>query len=283
MTTDDRYGKRRVMSVVLGMPRTPHMASDRAFFGVAALIFMLTAAATIVWCSSMASMGGMDMPGDWTMSMMWMRMPGQTWLGVATVFLGMWIVMMIAMMLPALMPMLWRYRLVLGEAGERRLGRLTALVGVGYFFVWTLLGMCAFAVGSVLATFTMHVPALARAVPMAIGVVVVLAGLLQLTSWKAAQLACCHHLSLREQILPADVGAALRLGFRQGVRCSRCCAGLMTVLLVCGVMDLRAMILVTAATTLERIAPTGQRVAQVIGGVIIVAGVLLIGRAAGVR
>ena len=55
-------------------------------------------------------MGEMLMPGDWSMSMTWMRMPGQTWLGAATSFLGMWVVMMVAMMLPSLVPMLWNYR-----------------------------------------------------------------------------------------------------------------------------------------------------------------------------
>ena len=63
-------------------------------------------------------------------------MPGQTWLPAAASFLGMWIVMMVAMMLPSLVPMLWRYREAVGMKGETRLGRLTALVGVGYFLVW---------------------------------------------------------------------------------------------------------------------------------------------------
>jgi hypothetical protein len=53
--------------------------SERAFFGVSALLFAASAAATIVWCASMSAMGGMPMPGGWTMSMAWMRMPGQTW------------------------------------------------------------------------------------------------------------------------------------------------------------------------------------------------------------
>ena len=44
------------------------------------------------------------MPGGWTMSMVWMRMPGQTWPGAAASFLGMWVVMMVAMMLPSLAP-----------------------------------------------------------------------------------------------------------------------------------------------------------------------------------
>jgi hypothetical protein len=51
--------------------------SERAFFGVSALLFAASAAVTIVWCASMSAMGGMSMPGGWTMSMAWMRMPGQ--------------------------------------------------------------------------------------------------------------------------------------------------------------------------------------------------------------
>ena len=84
--------------------------SQRAFFGVSALLFAASAALTIAWSASMSAMGGMPMPGGWTMSMAWMRMPGQTWTGAAVSFLGMWVVMMVAMMLPSLAPMLWRYR-----------------------------------------------------------------------------------------------------------------------------------------------------------------------------
>jgi predicted metal-binding membrane protein len=117
------------------------MASERAthhaFFGVSALLFAASAALTTLWCASMSAMGEMPMPGGWTMAMAWMRMPGQTWPGAAASFLGMWVVMMVAMMLPSLVPMLWRYRQAVGRTGETRLGRLTALVGVGYFFVWT--------------------------------------------------------------------------------------------------------------------------------------------------
>jgi len=57
--------------------------------------------------------------------MAWMRMPGQTWPGAAASFLGMWVVMMVAMMLPSLVPMLWRYRQAVGRTGDPRLGRLT--------------------------------------------------------------------------------------------------------------------------------------------------------------
>src|ERR1700745_1067643 len=137
--------------------------SQRAFFGVSALLFAASTAGTIAWCASMPAMCGMPMPGGWTMSMAWVRMPGQTWSGAAASFLGMGGVMMGAMMRPSLVPMLWRYRQAVGRTGATRLGRLTALAGVGYFFVWTVFGMAAFALGVALAVVEMEEPALARA------------------------------------------------------------------------------------------------------------------------
>jgi hypothetical protein len=88
------------------------------------LLFAANAAVTS-WCASMSAMCEMPMPGGWTMSMAWMRMPGQTWTGVAASFLGMWVVMMVAMMLPSFVPMLLRHRIafvqVLRLACSRRL------------------------------------------------------------------------------------------------------------------------------------------------------------------
>ena len=51
--------------------------SQRAFFGVSALLVAASAALTTVWCASMSAMGEMPLPGGWTKSMAWMRMPGQ--------------------------------------------------------------------------------------------------------------------------------------------------------------------------------------------------------------
>jgi predicted metal-binding membrane protein len=57
----------------------------------------------------------------------------------------------------------------------------------------------------------------------------------------------------------------------------------MVILLVIGIMDLRAMVLVTAAITVERLAPAGERVARAIGTAVVGAGVILIAQAAGLR
>jgi predicted metal-binding membrane protein len=187
-----------------------------------------------------------------------MQMPGGTWLGAAASFLGMLVVMMVAMMLPSLVPTLRRYHQV-------GLGRLTALVGVGYFAVWTVFGMVAFLFGA----------ALPRATPIAVGVVVLLAGFLQFTAWKARHLACCREAPAGERDR-----TAWQHGLRLGVHCTQCCVGLIVILLVIGVMDLRAMVVVALAITAERLAPAGERVARATGAVVIGAGVFLIVRAA---
>jgi predicted metal-binding membrane protein len=253
--------------------------SQQAFFGVAALLFAASSAVTVVWCESMSAMGGMPMPGGWTMSMAWMRTPGQTWPGAAASFLGMWVVMMVAMMLPSLVPMLWRYRRAVGRAGDARLGWLTTFVGGGYFFVWAVCGVVVFALGVGLAAIEMQRPALADAVPGVVGVIVLVAGVLQFTAWKARQLACCRAVPGCGCTVPADVGGAWRYGLRLGLRCSYCCASLTMVLLVIGVMDLRLMAAVATATTVERLAPSGDRVARAIGVVVVGAGLLLVARA----
>src|SRR5258708_34685698 len=111
--------------------------SSPALFGTSALFVAASVALTTAWCSSMSAMGEMSMPGGWTMSMAWMPMPGQTWLGAAASFGGMWVVMMAAMMLPSLVPTLWGYRPTVGT-GATRLRWLPAPGAVGYFCVWTM-------------------------------------------------------------------------------------------------------------------------------------------------
>jgi predicted metal-binding membrane protein len=264
--------------------------SETAFIGVSALLFAGSTTLTIVWCASMSAMG-MSMPGGWTMSMTWMRMPGQTWLGAAGSFLGMWVVMMVAMMLPSLVPMLRRYRQAVGRTaasagatrrrGATRLGPLTAIAGAGYFFVWTVFGMAVFPLGVALAEVEMQQPALARAVPIGVGVVVLIAGALQFSAWKARHLACCREAPGRGHTLPADARTAWQHGLRLGLHCIFCCASLMAIVLVIGVMNLHAMAVVAAAITVERLAPAGAHTARGIGAVVIGAGLFLTVRATG--
>jgi predicted metal-binding membrane protein len=208
------------------------------------------------------------MPGGWTMSMVWMRMPDQTWASAGASFVGMWGVMMVAMMLPSLVPVLWRYRESVrrgGASGATQLGALTAVAGVAYFGAWTLLGAAVFPLGVALAAIEMRVPDVARLVPIAAGVVVVLAGVLQCSAWKRRHLACCREEHWRGGVVPATPRAAWRHGLRLAVHCIYCSAGSTAILLVVGIMDLRAMVVVALATIAERFAPNGERVARLLG------------------
>jgi predicted metal-binding membrane protein len=190
--------------------------------------------------------------------------------------------MMAAMMLPSLVPMLMRYRRAVGRTSEARLHALTALVGVGYFFIWTLFGALVFPLGVALAAIEMRQSALARVAPIAVGVVVLIAASLQFTAWKARRLAWCREAPKHASTLTAGARAAWRHGLCLGVHCAESCAGLMAILLVIGVMDLRAMAAVTAAITVERFAPNGVRVTRAIGAIGVGAGLFMIALAAGI-
>jgi len=94
------------------------------------------------------------MPGGWTMSMVWMRMPEQNVVRASLAsFLSMWIVMMVAIMLPSLVPALLRYRPAVGGSRNAPLGRLTAASGPRYFFVWTMFRIGRLSLGVALAAF----------------------------------------------------------------------------------------------------------------------------------
>jgi predicted metal-binding membrane protein len=255
---------------------TPMLAactSQRCFLAIWATFFALAATLTIAGSASMSAMGAMPMPGGWAMSMTWMRMPGQSWGGAAASFLLMWEVMMAAMMLPSLVPTLWRYRQRVGSAGRMRLELLTALVGAGYFCAWSLLGLLVFALGASVAAAEMQWPSLARLTPCLAGAIVLMGGLLQFSAWKNRQLAHCRRALRNAPVVPAQ---AWRQGLNLGLHCCLSCANLTAIQWVIGVMDLRAMLFVTLAITAERLAPTGKHVIHAIGVAAIVAGALLI-------
>jgi predicted metal-binding membrane protein len=241
--------------------------SQRTFVITSALLFTVSAALTIRLCASMSAMGEMAMPGGWSMSMMWMRMPEQDWFGAAASFVGMWIVMTLAMMLPSLVATLWRCR-----------DRLAALVAIGYFFVWTVVGLVVFPLSVTVAAVAMQQPALARAVPSTVGLVVLVAGAFQFSERKARHLECCRKAPGPIGAPPMKLRGAVGRGIRLGLHCCYCTAGFTAILLVAGVMDLRAMALVTAAISAERLAPSG-RVSQGVGVLLTAAGLFLVARA----
>lgn len=253
------------------------LAGGRGFIGATALLFALSVLVTALCCAPMASMAARPMSGGWSLSMAWMRMPGQSWAAAGAIFVSNWSVMMVAMMLPSLAPTLWRYRQSLGMHGPH-CERLTALVAGGYFLVWTLLAIPVFALGNGVARAAMHQPGLARAVPAATALLVLAAGVLQFTAWKAHALECCRSAP---SCTAKRAACALRHGLRLGVRCGACCAGPTAVLLALGVMDLRVMAGMTILISAERLAADGARVARLGGGVLLGVGAWLLVREVG--
>jgi predicted metal-binding membrane protein len=230
-----------------------------------AIAFVACAATTAWACAAMR--GGMAMPGGWTMSMAWMRMAGQGWAAAAATFVAMWAVMMAAMMTPSLSPVLLHHR-------------RPVRVAAGYLAVWTAIGAAIYPVGVALAIAEMRAPALARAVPLATGVALIAAGVVQLGPGTLTALARCRDRSCCLPGRRPGPRAALRDGVRLGRRCARCCAAPMAVLVLWGVMDVVAMIVVGAAITVERLAPRPRPIVRALGAAAIAAGGIAIARAA---
>jgi predicted metal-binding membrane protein len=120
--------------------------------------------------------------------------------------------------------------------------------------------------------------AVARWLPVASGVVLLVAGGVQFTSWKARQLVLWREGSGCNCPPPASALGAWRHGLRLGVRCSLCCGSLMLALLAIGMMNLVAMAAVTLAISAERLAPVPLRVGRMAGVAMVVLGVLTIAR-----
>jgi predicted metal-binding membrane protein len=249
---------------------------DHWFYALSASAFLASVVATVRLCRSMS--GGMDMPGGWTMSMAWMKMPGQSWSGASWMFAQMWFVMMVAMMTPSLVPMLTRYRQTLRREADGAVSMATLRAAIAYFAVWQAVGVMAYALGVAFASFTMRSASLSRLVPALTGVALILSGIVQLSHWKQAKLEHCRDpIACTEQHRAPSAGGWGH-GLQLGACCGACCSGFMLALLVLGSMDLLVMTIVALAITGERLLPKPAIAVRISG-----AAMLAIGTAALVR
>ena len=197
------------------------------------------------------------------------------WLGAYAAFVVRWVGMMAAMMLPSFLPRLWHYARAAMPIGPARGVGLAALAGAGYLSVWALLGALVYPASVAFGAAAAALPALGRATPMLAGAVVACAGGLQFTAWKSHHLACLRAPAPTYDSERYAPGAALRYGARLGVHCGSCGAGLTAVMLMLGTMDLRVMAAAAVAVVVERQALAGERVARVLGGVGVAAGLVM--------
>jgi predicted metal-binding membrane protein len=193
--------------------------------------------------------------------------PGTMGLGSAA-FLGLWVVMMAAMMLPSVAPL---GAMLAGDAPGRS-GRLTGLV-CGYLAAWSGFGVVTLALSATSSRLADSGDGLAVWVGAA---VLVAAGLYQFTPPKEMCLSACRSplrivLHVRAYRGPLR---HVRAGIHHGLYCVGCCWALMVALLALGLMDLRWMVAFAVGVTLEKVWRHGERLSYAIGIGLIVLGLL---------
>ena len=191
-------------------------------------------------------------------------------------FLGVWLVMMAAMMLPSVTPVavLWTRVIGGGSAGVARAARMSLFLG-GYLLVWTVFGLVAYPVLAGASRLLAASPAAAQWLGVAIFIV---AGGYQLTSWKDWCLGRCrspvgalmYYAGFRGR------GRDLRVGLHHGATCAGCCWGLMIVLVAVGVMNLAVMAALAAVILAEKLWRYGRPFGRAVGVVLVAVGVLAI-------
>jgi predicted metal-binding membrane protein len=206
---------------------------------------LLFGAAVVAWAVTVERMRGMDAgPGT--------DLGGLGW------YLGIWLTMTAAMMLPSAAP------------AARHVARLayrlpTLLFAAGYLAVWTGYGLAAYGLFRLVTSLDIGWLAWDEGGPYVAGGVIVVAGVYELTPWK--------QLSLRRCRSPQHPVSALRSGLAHGLDCVGCSGGLMAVLFVVGVMSLFWMAVVAAAIFAEKVLPHGARLSRVFALALVALGI----------
>jgi predicted metal-binding membrane protein len=222
------------------------------------------AIAALAWVISAQRMNGMD--GG----------PG-TDPGALGFFLGVWVVMMAAMMLPAAAPMAMGYAERQREARPQEpaaRSSATALFATGYLAVWGLLGIAAYAVIEAGRALDGGVLGWNRGGRWVAAGIILAACLYQLTPAKRACLARCRDArSLMISRPSGGLEAGLGAGIRHGVWCVGCCWALMAALFALGAMSLAWMALISVLIAAERLLPWRRLSAGSVAVVLLALGV----------
>jgi predicted metal-binding membrane protein len=228
----------------------------------------------------MDAMGGMAM--DETAEMAATGMAGAGWsLAGLIAFLVSWAVMMAAMMFPAAAPMVLLFRTVATQRQARGDAFVpTWMFVAGYLLVWTAVGAITWVVVQGLSDLVGRLDAPARATwgSVALGAVLIGAGLYQLTPLKRLCLDHCRSpLAFVMSHWREGRLGALRMGLSHGAYCLGCCWALFAVLVAAGIMSLAWMLLLTLIVFAEKVLPGGQRTSQVVGIALVALGIGVVG------
>jgi predicted metal-binding membrane protein len=214
-----------------------------------------------------------DMYGDMTGSAAWMMTPTWTF-GYLLLLWAMWAAMMAAMMLPSATPFVLLY----ARAARARVGSthvvapVYALAG-GYVLVWGAFSMGAALLQQALAGSGLLTPMMEPSAATAAGVLLLVAGLYQLTPFKQACLRSCRTpLAFMSTRWRRGTSGAWRMGAEHGLFCLGCCWALMLLLFAGGVMNLFVVLALTVWVAVEKLAPFGEHSARISGALLLVAG-----------
>jgi predicted metal-binding membrane protein len=235
----------------------PAFAAARARLGLIAVLFAL---ATVAWWSTADRMQGMD------------QGPG-TALGALGWFLGVWVVMMAAMMFPSVSPTVALY----SRMARRRWPGAPLVFAAGYLVTWAGAGLVAYAL-FVLGRRVLGGPlAWDAAGRWLAGGTLVAAAIYELTPWKDACLTKCRSpLGFLLGAWRDGVRGAFDMGARHGAWCVGCCWALMASLFALGVMSLAWMAFVAALIALEKTLPWGRTVTFGTAAILVVLGVAVL-------
>ncbi|MHB8723011.1 MAG: DUF2182 domain-containing protein [Steroidobacteraceae bacterium] len=190
-------------------------------------------------------------------------------------FVGVWTLMMAAMMLPSVVPMALAFARVSGERAKRSQAAFvpTWIFILGYFAAWTAFGLVAYSIDHFILLLNIAWLAWDRGGPIVAGVAIVAAGLYQLTPFKRVCLTHCRSpLDFFLENWREGRGGAWRMGFHHGLYCVGCCWGLMLVLFAVGVMSLFWMTSIAILIFAEKVSRVGPRLAPLFGITLITLG-----------
>jgi predicted metal-binding membrane protein len=196
--------------------------------------------------------------------------------------LAMWLVMMIAMMLPSAAPMLLLFAATQRERATS--GRSASIVAfaAGYLLVWAGFSVAAAVTQALLQERMLLASDLAMTSAWLGAAILALAGLYQLTPLKdACLLRCRSPLGFLLSHWRAGAGGALAMGLRHGAFCLGCCWALMALLFVVGVMNLSWVAALAVFVLAEKALTRGAWLSRVSGGALIAWAVWLAARGAG--
>ncbi|MGH7880582.1 MAG: DUF2182 domain-containing protein, partial [Candidatus Binataceae bacterium] len=186
----------------------------------------------------------------------------------------MWAVMMVAMMLPSAAPMIETYTRVAPARGAAA-GRVW-IFAAGYVVIWTAFSAIATVAQLWLQRLGVVTNAM-TATPVVGAVLLLAAGVYQLTPLKTLCLSQCRSpVGFLMTHWRAGSSGAFRMGLQHGVICFGCCAMLMILLFVFGVMNLVWVAALALLVLLEKVLPGGRLIARVSGLAMVAAGVILL-------